>query len=113
MNNTHKLDLQKNKEEKFKDMLRIELNNRLNKYGYLKSFDNEDLKIDDEKRWVFQLRYNGKMQIEICNHDWRDYTEYFHLKIDSKEILLVNILDYDELNIAFDTLYEEIEKHIK
>ena len=113
MNNTQKLDLQKHKENIFREMLKQELNNRLNKYGYFKQFDNEDLKIDDEKRWVFQLRYNGKRQIEIYNQDWRDYTEYFHLKIDDMEIFKVNILDYSDLNMAFETLYKEIEKNIK
>jgi hypothetical protein len=80
--------------------------------GYALSFDNESLSKDDSNRWVFKLVFKGPKTIEVSNDDWRDYTEYFHFYVDSKNVFTVNIYDYDDLNKAYNASLSSLESYL-
>ncbi len=95
----------------FRNYLRSHLEDDLFKFGYVKFFDNEILTNGDERN-VFKLGFKGESILEVCQDDWRDYTEYFNLKINSKEVFVLNIMKYNNISEAYDSLFEEIKSKI-
>jgi hypothetical protein len=70
----------------------------------LLSFDSQNEDQSISKNWVFRLQYSGKKKIEIYNDDWRDYTEYFILKVNGKESLILNLDNYKNIELAFEEI---------
>ena len=95
----------------FRKHLRDNLEDDLSKYGYAKFFDNETT-ADENKKDVFMLGYKADSEIEVYQDDWRDYIEYFKLKIDGKELLMLDIRKYDSINAAYDKLLNELKSRI-
>lgn len=90
------------KRAEFRSLLRIKLTELLNQFGYSLSFDNQNEDQSISKNWVFGLQYLGKKKIEIHNDDYRDYTEYFRLKVNDKEILILNLEKFESIETAFE-----------
>ena len=88
----------------FRNLLRNKMTEHLGQYGYSLSFDNQNQDQGISKNWVFRLQYSGKKKIEIHNDDWRDYTEYFILKVNDKELFMLNLDNYKSIEIAFEEL---------
>jgi hypothetical protein len=97
-------DIKKN----FRNLVRNRLTQILIDYGYILTFDNqlEDQKVS--KNWVFKLIYSGEKSIEINNDDYRDYTEYFYVKINEKEIMTLKIDKSDNIDDAFELMKTKI-----
>jgi hypothetical protein len=93
------------RQREFRKYLRDYLPEYLLKFGYLLIHDNinEDQSINHNH--VFRLEYLGKNKIAIYNDDYRDYTEYFKMRVnDEKEFLLLNLDKYDNILNAFEDL---------
>ena len=85
----------------FRILLRHKLTELLKQSGYNLSFDNQNEDQSISKNWVFRLRYLGKKKIEVHNDDYRDYTEYFRLKVNDKEIFMLNLDKCERIETAF------------
>ncbi len=92
----------------FRNLLRNKMIEYLGVFGYILSFDNQNQDQSISKNWVFRLQYSGKKKIEIYNDDWRDYTEYFILKVNDKEIYMLNLDNYKNLDTAFEELTSKL-----
>ncbi len=92
----------------FRSLLRIKLTELLNQFGYSLSFDNQNEDQSISKNWVFGLQYLGKKKIEIHNDDYRDYTEYFRLKVNDKEILILNLDKCESIETAFEEVRAQL-----
>lgn len=86
----------------FEKLLRTKLTGILKLLHYALVFDNETEDHHDSANWVFRLVYKGLKTVEVCNDDWRDYTEYFQVKCDGADILEINISEYDDVEKAFE-----------
>jgi len=96
----------------FRNLLRIKLTEYLGVFGYILSFDNQHQDQSISKNWVFRLHYSGKKKIEIHNDDWRDYTEYFILKVNGEEIYMMNLNNYENIDTAFEELKSKLIDNI-
>ncbi|MCA0380669.1 MAG: hypothetical protein LCH58_00795 [Bacteroidetes bacterium] len=96
----------------FRTLLRKKLTAFLKNYDYELSLDNQNQDQSIPKNWVFRLQYLGKTKIEIFNDDWRDYTEYFKLKINDKEIFVLNLNNYKNIEIPFEELTAKLIDNI-
>ncbi len=96
----------------FKNLLRTKLTELLKKFSYCLSFDNQNEDQSISKNWVFRLQYLGKKKIEIHNDDYRDYTEYFRLKLNDKEILLLNLDNCESIETAFEEVKAKLIDNI-
>ncbi|MCW7487870.1 hypothetical protein [Leptospira meyeri] len=72
-------------------------------FGYKIIYDNNKLKLSDDRSWVFKIVFKGNDTIEIFNDDWRDYTEFFRIKINNLEQKFIRISKDSDLS-------EELEK---
>lgn len=88
----------------FRRLLRTRLPALLGQFGYVLSFDNEQADQKESRNWVFRLRFSGKNQIEIHNDDWRDYTEYFRVKLNDTELRMLNLHESESIEMAFEEL---------
>lgn len=94
----------------FQVLIRENINEVLNPNSYKLIFDNSHENQQISKNWVFKLVYKGEKTIEIYNDDWRDYTEYFNVSVDGKEMFYVKINEYENLAKAFKELKLKIQK---
>jgi|SRR5690606_2657333 len=94
----------------FRDLIRKNIGEILKPKSYILIFDNNLENQELSKNWVFKLVYKGNKTIEIYNDDWRDYTEYFNVSVDGKELFYVNINEYGNLAEAFEDLKLKIQK---
>ena len=94
----------------FRDLIRKNIGEILKPNSYILIFDNNLENQELSKNWVFKLVYKGNKTIEIYNDDWRDYTEYFNVSVDGKELFYVNINEYGNLAEAFEDLKLKIQK---
>lgn len=92
----------------FRNLLRSKLTVHLKSFAYTLTLDNENLDQSISKNWVFRLQYSGKNKVEIHNDDWRDYTEYFRLKINDNEVYMLNLDNYKNLDTAFEELTSKL-----
>ena len=91
----------------FQKFVRTDIKSLLESHGYKTSYDNKDIEENNSRRWIFKIVFKGDKTIEIFNDDWRDYTEYFRVKLNSREILIINVNDYEDLNDA-DSLLKNV-----
>ena len=94
----------------FQVLIRENINEVLKPNSYELIFDNSRENQQISKNWVFKLVYKGEKTIEIYNDDWRDYTEYFNVSVDGKEMFYVKINEYENLTKAFNELKLRIQK---
>ncbi len=94
----------------FQVLIRENINEVLKPNSYELIFDNSRENQQISKNWVFKLVYKGEKTIEIYNDDWRDYTEYFNVSVDGKEMFYVKINEYENLTKAFKELKLKIQK---
>ena len=92
----------------FRTLLRNKLKEYLEQFGYTLSFDNQYQDQSISENWVFRIQYSGKKKIEIHNDDWRDYTEYFILKVNDKELFTLNLDNYKSIETAYEELTEKL-----
>jgi hypothetical protein len=92
----------------FRNLLRSKLTEYLKNFDYNLTLDNQNQDQSISKNWVFRLQYTGKNKIEVHNDDWRDYTEYFILKVNDKEIYMLNLDNYKNLDTAFEELTSKL-----
>ncbi|MES1182014.1 MAG: hypothetical protein ABUL44_04375 [Flavobacterium sp.] len=92
----------------FRRLLRLKLTELLSQFGYNPSFDNQNEDQSISKNWVFRLQYVGKKKIEIHNDDYRDYTGYFRIKVNDKEIFLLNLDRCESIETAFEEIKEKL-----
>lgn len=88
----------------FRSLLRTQLTELLRQFGYDLSFDNQNEDQSVSKNWVFRLQYLGGKKIEIHNNDWRDYTEYFFVKVNDKELFILNLDSCETIETAFEEI---------
>ncbi|EMJ88302.1 hypothetical protein CLV96_2789 [Leptospira meyeri] len=91
------------KEIEFQKLIRKKLAKDLLSFGYKIIYDNNKLKLSDDRSWVFKIVFKGNDTIEIFNDDWRDYTEFFRIKINNLEQKFIRISKDSDLS-------EELEK---
>lgn len=94
----------------FRDLIRKNISGVLKPNSYILIFDNSLENQELSKNWVFKLVYKGNKTIEIYNDDWRDYTEYFNVSVDGKELFYVKINEYGNLAEAFEDLKLKIQR---
>ncbi len=94
----------------FRNLIRKDLSEFFKKHSYKLIFDNTLENQEESKNWVFKLSFKGNKLIEIYNEDWRDYTEYFNVSLDGKEMFHIKINDYQSLAEAFEMLKFKIQK---
>lgn len=94
----------------FRDLIRKDISEVLKANSYILIFDNSLENQELSKNWVFKLAYKGSKLIEIYNDDWRDYTEYFNVSVDGKELFYVKINEYETLAIASEVLKLKIQE---
>lgn len=99
-------DFEQRKE--FRNLLRSKLTEYLKIFDYNLTLDNQTQDQSISKNWVFRLQYLGKKKIEIQNDDWRDYTEYFRIKVNDKEIYILNLNNYKNIDTAFEELTSKL-----
>lgn len=92
----------------FRNLLRLKLPELLSPLGFNLSFDNQNEDQSMSKNWVFRLQYVGKIPIEILNDDYRDYTEYFSIKVNDKEIYMLNLDRCESIEAAFEEVKEKL-----
>ncbi|MEX6691061.1 hypothetical protein QTN47_26365 [Danxiaibacter flavus] len=92
----------------FRTLLRSKLTELLGKYGYDLAFDNQNQDQSISKNWICRLICLGKKRVEIHNDDWRDYTEYFIVKVDDKEIFMLNLDNYKSIEVAFEEIKSKL-----
>lgn len=85
------------KRSDFRTLLRENLEPFFRNHSYKLSYDNQ--KDESGKGRVFKLIFSGDKDIEISNNDWRDYTEYFHIYVNSQEIMTLNIDKFNRNNL--------------
>jgi|SRR5690606_2484696 len=85
------------KRSDFRTLLKENLEPFFRNHSYKLIYDNQKDKSD--KGQVFKLIFNGAKDIEISNKDWRDYTEYFHIYVNSQEIMILNIDKFNRNNL--------------
>lgn len=96
----------------FQDFIRTEINKLLKSKGYQITYDNTKLDNDDSRSWIFRIVFKGENTIEIFNDDWRDYTEYFRVRYNNREILIINVNEYEDIIDAHDLLKNTLLKQI-
>jgi hypothetical protein len=96
----------------FKEMLRVKLTSFLENHQYTLVYDNQNVVDDSTVKWIFRLEYSGKHKIEIFNDDWRDYTEYFNISIDKKELMLLNLEHYESTDKAFEEIKTKLSQYL-
>ena len=103
------------KSHTFQSKLRTELIPYLQQKGFELIYDNQEIKSQGSEKWIFKLMFKGAegTRIEISNSDWRDYTEYFHLYLNSTEIYDLNINNFDEVDEAYQLLIQIIETRLQ
>jgi len=74
-------------------------------------YDNENIDQNDLKSFVFKKILKLKNKISIYNDDWRDYVQYFHVDIDSHEVLLINTDNYRDVKVAFELLQKTLKEY--
>ena len=94
----------------FQVLIRENISEVLKPNSYKLIFDNSRENQQISKNWVFKLVYKGEKTIEIYNDDWRDYTEYFNVSVDGKEMFYVKINEYENLTKAYNELKLRIQK---
>lgn len=67
----------------FRELIYSDLVKTLGSYSYELTYDNRNATGID--KWIFRLAFRGQKKIEIFNDDWRDYTEYFRIKVNRKK----------------------------
>ena len=87
----------------FKDRVRNEISEALLSSGFTLVFDNLELG-NQEDKFIFKLVFSGPRTIEISNKDWRDYTEYFHVSVNQKEVKIINLLEAASVEDAINQL---------
>ena len=92
----------------FRELVYRNLAKTLDGYGYVLTYDNRE--DEGTRKWIFKLVFIGLKTIEICNDDWRDYTEYFRIKINGQEIQILNVDKYKDIETAYDDLESTIIK---
>lgn len=92
----------------FRNLLRDKLTAILGDLEYSLVSDNKNQDQSISRNWVFRLKYSGKRTIEICNEDWRDYTEYFLVKIGDDEVYCLNLDHFPSLEYAFEQLVSRL-----
>ena len=98
---------------KFRSHIRDEITLMLTDQGYQKTYDNESVySRSDKESWVFKLVFEGAKVIEISNRDWRDYTEYFHVYLEGKEVYILNLLDFIDPESALEELKKNVKKQV-
>lgn len=94
------------------EYIRTEITKLLKSHGYKITYDNKKLDGDDSRSWVFRIVFKGSNTLEVFNDDWRDYTEYFRVKFNTREILIINVNDYDKIDDAAILLKNVLLEHI-
>jgi transposase-like protein len=92
----------------FRELVYRNLAKTLDGYGCVLTYDNRE--DEGTRKWIFKLVFKGLKTIEICNDDWRDYTEYFRIKINGQEIQILNVDKYKDIETAYDDLESTIIK---
>lgn len=92
----------------FRNLIDTELEQIFLDHNYKLIFNNNLENQDESENWVFKRIYKGKSVIEISSDDWRDYIEYFDVLVNDKKVFCVNLLDFQNLEEAFEFLKTRI-----
>lgn len=94
----------------FRNILRNNLTEHLKYFGYNLSYDNQNQNSKDNL--IFELQYTGRNVIKIYNDDWRDYIEYFKVKVNDKELFIVNLNNYENIDTAYELIKSSLFENI-
>ncbi|HVG16667.1 MAG TPA: hypothetical protein VM935_16955 [Chitinophagaceae bacterium] len=92
------------KAAEFRNLLRTALTELLLQSGYQLTYDNEKTDQNKPEHYVFRLHYSGNKKIQIFNDDWRDYTEYFSVKLDEEELMILKLTEFEDVWAAFEEI---------